>query len=432
MVAQADFSTSAIQVAPGDTAAVDLTIINLGNRTETFTAVPTGLLAGWVRLDPPTVTLFGGSSQRVSVTLSPPLLATTPAGDAPLTVRVIPQSEPDEVVLAETTASIDAFHDRRLNVLQPARLPKGGEAIPFVSDFFDFSIYEFLVENHGNSQASCRLHLIDDSRRLDGDFDPPAVGVEPGGRSLVRLKLKAVRPQWWRGSRTLPFTIRADQPGYPSTSAEATMVQTPVLPERLGRRTLALVVVAGAGVAGWFAGLKPLVERTARDATAAATPSTVANTGPAVTVTSTAPNTGDNTNTTSTDAPSSTVATVAPIDQVSVNQRLNMKSQKGQLNSAKVTVPPGKEWRISDISLLNSNDDRGKVTVYRNDDELVSWRIERALPNIEAWKLDSPLVLNAGDVIRAELLCDSFGTPLLGQCEDAVYVNGIEIDASSR
>ncbi len=28
-----------------------------------------------------------------------------------------------------------------LNVLQPARLPKGGDAVPFVSDFFDFSIY---------------------------------------------------------------------------------------------------------------------------------------------------------------------------------------------------------------------------------------------------------------------------------------------------
>jgi type I pantothenate kinase len=26
-------------------------------------------------------------------------------------------------------------------VLQPARLPKDGEAIPFVSDFFDFSVY---------------------------------------------------------------------------------------------------------------------------------------------------------------------------------------------------------------------------------------------------------------------------------------------------
>jgi type I pantothenate kinase len=28
-----------------------------------------------------------------------------------------------------------------LNVLQPARMPRDGQAIPFVSDFFDFSIY---------------------------------------------------------------------------------------------------------------------------------------------------------------------------------------------------------------------------------------------------------------------------------------------------
>lgn len=28
-----------------------------------------------------------------------------------------------------------------LNVLQPPRLPRGGQAVPFVSDFFDFSIY---------------------------------------------------------------------------------------------------------------------------------------------------------------------------------------------------------------------------------------------------------------------------------------------------
>ena len=28
-----------------------------------------------------------------------------------------------------------------LNVLQPARLPRDGAAIPFVSDFFDFSVY---------------------------------------------------------------------------------------------------------------------------------------------------------------------------------------------------------------------------------------------------------------------------------------------------
>lgn len=39
------------------------------------------------------------------------------------------------------TGTPDILIVEGLNVLQPARLPKGGEAIPFVSDFFDFSIY---------------------------------------------------------------------------------------------------------------------------------------------------------------------------------------------------------------------------------------------------------------------------------------------------
>lgn len=39
------------------------------------------------------------------------------------------------------TGNPDILIVEGLNVLQPARLPKGGEAVPFVSDFFDFSIY---------------------------------------------------------------------------------------------------------------------------------------------------------------------------------------------------------------------------------------------------------------------------------------------------
>jgi type I pantothenate kinase len=43
--------------------------------------------------------------------------------------QAIPIERPDIVIV------------EGLNVLQPAKLPKDGEAIPFVSDFFDFSIY---------------------------------------------------------------------------------------------------------------------------------------------------------------------------------------------------------------------------------------------------------------------------------------------------
>jgi type I pantothenate kinase len=45
---------------------------------------------------------------------------------------------PDQMLTVERP---DILIVEGLNVLQPARLPKDGEGIPFVSDFFDFSIY---------------------------------------------------------------------------------------------------------------------------------------------------------------------------------------------------------------------------------------------------------------------------------------------------
>ncbi|MFA9549937.1 MAG: type I pantothenate kinase [Hyphomicrobium sp.] len=48
-----------------------------------------------------------------------------------------------DILLDQTTVieSPDILVVEGLNVLQPANMPRGGEAIPFVSDFFDFSIY---------------------------------------------------------------------------------------------------------------------------------------------------------------------------------------------------------------------------------------------------------------------------------------------------
>jgi type I pantothenate kinase len=45
---------------------------------------------------------------------------------------------PDDYIVVDRP---DVLIVEGLNVLQPAKLPKNGEAIPFVSDFFDFSIY---------------------------------------------------------------------------------------------------------------------------------------------------------------------------------------------------------------------------------------------------------------------------------------------------
>ncbi len=58
--------------------------------------------------------------------------------EAPVYSHVVYDVVPGEAITIEQP---DILIVEGLNVLQPNRLPKDGKAIPFVSDFFDFSIY---------------------------------------------------------------------------------------------------------------------------------------------------------------------------------------------------------------------------------------------------------------------------------------------------
>jgi type I pantothenate kinase len=68
--------------------------------------------------------------------------------EAPVYSHLVYDVLPDQTLVVDRP---DIVIVEGLNVLQPAKLPKDGKAIPFVSDFFDFSIYidaaEALVED---------------------------------------------------------------------------------------------------------------------------------------------------------------------------------------------------------------------------------------------------------------------------------------------
>ena len=227
MAAQAWFSRGDIEVVPGTSAVFQLTIVNLGDTTETFSLAPVGLAAGWTTIRPGSVTLFGGSQEVVDVEVQPPLLPPprqgrrrSPCGSCRRATQTMSDRRRPRCRSAPT-------YTRRLHMLQPALRARRK------------AIYEMMLENQGNTQASCRLHLLDPTGRIDGDFDPPAAGVEPGASTLIRLKVHANRLQWERRSRTVQFTIDADQPGCPTASAPVTFVQASMIPERLFGRLLA-------------------------------------------------------------------------------------------------------------------------------------------------------------------------------------------------
>ena len=122
-----------------------------------------------------------------------------------------------------------------------------------------------MVENHGNSVTSARLLLIDPTNRVDGSFDPPAVGVAPGASNLVRLKVRDAPWSFRRHTRTLDFEVEAQRQGLPPAVAPLALVQPPTIPgeaiAKIARRRCRASAPPRSPGSGWS---KPAIEDTRR------------------------------------------------------------------------------------------------------------------------------------------------------------------------
>jgi hypothetical protein len=402
MAAQAWFSSGDVDVAPGTTAVLQLTVVNLADTTDSFAITPVGMAAPWTTLKPATLTLFGGTQQVIDVEVSPPVLSSTIAGPTALSVRVVPQRDPDNLTTAETTLIIGESFDRRLHVLQPALRGRRG------------ATYDMMLENKGNTIATCRLHLVDPSGRLDGEFDPPAAGVEPGASTLVRLKLRATSPQWHSNARTIPFRIEADQPGSPTASSPATFVQTPMVSGAFGPKGAAVAAAALALLVGWFGVVKPAIRDAARDAVR-----TIAPAGAVGATNSTVPTLG-------TDTVSSGPANNVKGDNASIP--LPSSVAQGQTGKNEYTVPAGKRLRITDIVIQNPNADQGTLSLAANGNSLFTYNLSQMFADVDQ-PLVTPIELLPGQKFGVEVKCDGVGDLTANACKPNVFISGLLVDA---
>ena len=411
MAAQAWFSRSDIEVVPGTSAVFQLTIVNLGDTTESFSLAPVGLAAGWTTIRPGSVTLFGGSQEVVDVEVHPPLLPSTTAGPPALTVRIVPQSDPDDVGSSETTLQVGPTFTRRLHMLQPALRARRT------------AVYEMMLENQGNTQASCRLHLLDPTGRVDGDFDPPAVGVEPGASSLVRLKLHANRLQWQRRSRTVQFTIDADQPGCPTASAPVTFVQASMVPERLFSRLVALLLIAAALGAVWAGLVRPAIRHAADDAVAKQLPEAISSTSVAAVTPVVSP---------SDSVPVTTTVAAAPVvnEGTLYSTLLAPKAPAGQTASVTVDVPAGSTFQLTDFALQNPDKDAGVAVLLNATNEIYRLSLGDVQLGVARQSWVSPIEVTGGTSLVFEVICSGANDPS-GNCTTSMLVSGRMVPATA-
>ena len=395
------FSNDEISLAPGDTLTLPLTVHNLGDETESYTIVPAGLTASWTTATPGNMTLFGGSQDVVDVTIAPPALSSTTAGPTSISIRIIPLGDSDESVVAEATIVIEPFDDCRIVALQPIQRTRHR------------ATYEFMVENHGNTVASCRLHLVDPSERVDGDFDPPAVGVGPGSATLVRLKARARRGGFRRSTRTLDFEVEAGRQGLPPVVAPMSLVQSPTIPGAVIARVAAVLALIAAAAFAWFAVVEPAIE----DAAADEVDSRLAE------LDTSSPGDG---------ATVTTTPTTAPTDDIEQDEgtatfiRLAVDAPLTQTADQSTTLADGAVFDLTDVRVENPYNDRGVATLLVNSEPLFIWSLANIRGSLFEPRI-TPIRLEAGDNVSFSVRCDEIGDTSRATCTNALNLSGLSI-----
>ncbi len=390
MPAAAELTNTDVIVAPGDEAQIELRVRNLGPLTETFSFLPTGIAQGWTVVDPPTMTLFPGEVGTAEVAMRPPRSAAVSAGRSPFGVRVIPAGAPDEVALADASVTVLAYDERSLSIAQPVlRGRRRAE-------------YDVVIENRGNIQASLRLGIRQDARKMSGRFTPPSIGVDPGLSEAVRLRVRTRRRHWHSGARPVPFVVEGTQEGHPTATASATLLQQPMVSARAVWRALAALAVVAALVLAWFHVVNPAIDDAAQDAvadlTTSASTTTVAGQG------------------------QTTAATTGDVSADYFSQSYDLKAGPGQTASAKYVVPTGSELRVTDVIFQNPNRDTGLFEVRRNDSVLYSLATENSFQ--EKLQFVTPIIFAEGDVLTVQMSCTAAGDAASGQCSIATLVSG--------
>jgi len=410
------FSNDDVDVDPGSSITTALSIKNLADSTKSYTIIPSGLHAGWLRVDKGNLTLFAGSLEVIDVVITPPRLPTTTAGPTVVGVRVVPTSDPDDASIAETTLAIGSFDDRRVTALQTVMRARRR------------ANYEFMVENHGNSLASCRLRLVDASRRIDGEFDPPAVGVTPGGASLVRFKARARRGLFRRDTRTLDFEVEAEQPDHDPSSTALALVQPPTIPRAAIGRLAGVALLITAAAVAWFGVVRPEIRNAAAERVDdrleqfETVVEQLANANDSVVPT--LPNDDDTGAAGS--GPSATPDEGEP-DFV----RLVLTPTTANTADTVFTVDDGRLFDVTDVRLENANNDTGRATLSVNGDEVFSWSLANVRGSVFEPRI-TPIRLEPGDNLTFSVRCETVGSPGIGTCVNAVNIGGrvIEIDGA--
>lgn len=243
-----------LAVDPGRETTCELALSNTGSIVEQYSIMVLGDAAGWIRADPPVVSMFPGAQQTVTLHFAPPRDHTILAGELPFAIKVIPSNEPDESVTEEGAITVGSFNDVGAELLP--RNPVGRVA----------GRQRLAIDSRGNLPLPVAFSALDASDALRFRFRPARLTAVPGAAHFVRLGIRP-RHRFWRGHDQMkPYQVTVAAEGERPLVLDGQFTQRAVLPKWL----IGLLALIVAAVLVWFFILQPAVHDTAVNANKAA------------------------------------------------------------------------------------------------------------------------------------------------------------------
>jgi hypothetical protein len=233
-----------LSLTPGQSASVQLTLINMGSTVDWFTPTVEGVPPDWVQGSGLEVQLNPGMQETVTLLVNVPRRPDSLAGDYRVLISARSREQPQDYSRTTCLWTVQPFEEESLR-LEPRRASGRGSAT-----------YSLALYNGGNLPARYALRGDDDEQRLSYQFQANPVDLEAGREARIPLVVRERRRLLGREER-IAFQVHMQPPNAQrSQSAAGEFVNKALLPRWVVPALLALVLVGG-GALALAAGLLP-------------------------------------------------------------------------------------------------------------------------------------------------------------------------------
>lgn len=222
----------ALEIAPGESEGVGVSVQNAGNIVDVFTIEVSGVDPDWVVVSPASVSLFPGDTSSGTVEFTLPRHSETAAGEYTAVVTVTSRKDPTDTISAEIALEVSAYYGLEASITPAKRTGATGE-------------FAVSLRNTGNSPLDVKLDGSDREGLCKFLMEPDSPAVEPGGSADTRVVVtpgsRPLRPP----SRSYQLTFKATPPdgtAHP-VSMHAEFEATPRLPSWAIPAAIACVAV---------------------------------------------------------------------------------------------------------------------------------------------------------------------------------------------